>query len=147
MAMAGVAQSGPTTYQARVASGVGTSQEGEAMILLSYVRGLAQQPGVYWLVPDSEAAVGALRMYHEGGHCGDGIHHLYATVLGGQRLSPGSAINVLTTPSHWITDINVCVDAATQEPPEVDLTWLLRRPYPFLPPVPYRDQCQLSQRR
>ena len=33
-------------YQARVASGVGTSREGEAMILLSYVRGLAQQPGV-----------------------------------------------------------------------------------------------------
>ena len=28
--------------------------------------------------------------------------------------------------------------------PEVDLTWLLRRPYSFLPPVPCRDQCQLS---
>ena len=83
MAMAGVDQSGPTTYQARVALGVGTSQEGEAMILLSYVRGLAQQPVVYWLVPDSEAAVGALRTYHGGGHCRDGIHHLYATVLGG----------------------------------------------------------------
>ena len=100
MAMAGVAQNGPATYQAQVASAVGTSQEGEAMILLSYVRRLAQQPGVYWLVPDSEAAVGALRSYHEGGHCGDGIHHLYATVLGGLRLSPESAINVVTTPSH-----------------------------------------------
>ena len=53
MAMAGVAQSGPTTYQSQVASGLGTSQEGEAMILLSYVRRLAKQPGVYWLVPDS----------------------------------------------------------------------------------------------
>ena len=52
------------------------------MILLSYIRRLAQQPRVYWLVPDSEAAMGALRTYHEGGHCGDGIHHLYATVLG-----------------------------------------------------------------
>ena len=144
MAMAGVAQNGPANYQAQVASAVGTSQEGEAMILLSYVRRLAQQPGVYWLVPDSEAAVGALRTYHEGGHCGDGIHHLYATILRGQRLSPESAINVVTTPSHWITDLNVRVDAATQEPPEVDLTWLLRRPYSFLPPVPYRDQCQLS---
>ena len=144
MAMAGVAQNGPANYQAQVASAVGTSQEGEAMILLSYVRRLAQQPGVYWLVPDSEAAVGALRTYHEGAHCGNGIHHLYATVLGGQRLSPESAINVVTTPSHWITDLNVRVDAATQEPPEVDLTWLLRRPYSFLPPVPYRDQCQLS---
>ena len=57
---------------------------------------------------------------------------------------PESAINVVTTPSHWITDLNVRVDAATQEPPEVDLTWLLRRPYSFLPPVPYHDQCQLS---
>ena len=46
------------------------------MILLSYVRRLAQQQGVFWLVPDSEAAVGALRTYQEGGHCGDGIHHL-----------------------------------------------------------------------
>ena len=95
-------------------------------------------------MPDSEAAVGALRTYQEGGHCGDGIHHLYAMVLGGQRLSPESAINVATTPSHWITDLNVRVDAATQEPPEVDLTWLLRRPYSFIPPVPYYDQCQLS---
>ena len=63
---------------------------------------------------------------------------------GGQRLSPESAINLVTTPSHWITDLNVRVDAATQEPPEVDLTWPLRRPYSFLPLVPYRDQCQLS---
>ena len=141
MAMAGVAQRGLEAYETHVASGVGTSQEGEAMILLSYIRRLAQQPGVFWLVPDSEAAVGALRTYHDGGHCGDGIHHLYATVLGGRRLSPGSAINVVTTPSHWITDLNVRVDAATQEPPEVDLTWLLRRPFSFLPPVTYRDQC------
>ena len=114
---------------------------GEAMILLSYVRQLATQPGVYWLVLDSEAAVGALRTYQGGGHCGDGMHHLYATVLGGRRLCPESAINVVTTPSHWITDLNIRVDAATQEPPEVDLTWLL---ISFIPPVPYRDQCQLS---
>ena len=26
----------------------------------------------------------------------------------------------------------------------MDLTWLLRRPFSFLPPVAYRDQCQLS---
>ena len=73
-----------------------------------------------------------------------GINHLYATVLGGRRLSPASAINVVTTPSHRITDLNVRVDAETQEPPEVDLTWLLCRPFSFLPPVTYRDQCQLS---
>ena len=113
MAMAGVAQSGLEAYQTHVASGVDTSQEGEAMILLSYIHRVAQQPGVFWLVPDSEAAVGALRTYREGGHCGDGIHHLYATVLGGCRLSPASAINVVTRPSHWITDLNVRVDAAT----------------------------------
>ena len=65
-------------------SGVGTSQEGEAMIILSYIRRLAQQPGVFWLIPGSEAAVGALRAHQEGGHCGDGIHHLYATILGGR---------------------------------------------------------------
>ena len=144
MAMAGVVRSRPEGYQAQVASGVGTSQEGEAMNPLLYARPLATQPGVYWLVPDSEVAVGALRTYKEGGHCGDGIHHLYATVLGGQRLPPKSAINVVTTPSHWITDLNVRVNAATQEPPEVDLTWLVRRPCSFIPPVPYRNQCQLS---
>ena len=51
---------------------------------------------------------------------------------------------MVTTPSHWITDLNVRVDAATREPPEVDLTWFLRRPYSFIPRVPFRDQCQLS---
>ena len=134
MAMAGVAQCGHGAYQAHVASAVGTSQEGEAMILLLYVRRLAEQPGVYWLVPDSEAVVGALRAYQEGGHCRDGIHHLYATVLGGRCLALASAINAVTTPSQWITGLNVRVDAATQEPPEVDLTWLLRCPFSFLPP-------------
>ena len=88
--------------------------------------------------------MGALCTYQEGGHCGDGIHDLYAANLGGERLSPKSAINVVTTPSHWITDRNVRMDAATQEPPEVDLTGLLRRPFSFLPLVTYRDQCQLS---
>ena len=48
---------------------------------------------------------------------------------------PASAINVRTTPSQWITDLNVRVDAATQDPLEVHLTWLLRRPFSFLPLV------------
>ena len=78
-----------------------------------------------------------------GGHCEDGIHHLYARVLGRSRLVPTWAMNVITMPSHWITDLNVGVDAATQDPPEVDLTWLLRCPFSFLPPVTYRDQCWL----
>ena len=99
MATAGVSQSGHESYRTHVASGVGTSQEGEAMILLFYVRRLAQQPGVFCLVPDSEEAVGALRTYEEGGHCGDGINKLYATVLGAQCLSPTPVINVVTTPS------------------------------------------------
>ena len=142
--MAGVAQNGHEAYRTHVASGVGTSQEGETMILMLYIRRLAQQPQVFWLVPNSEAAVGALRTYHEGSDCGDGIHHLYATVLGGRRLSPASAINMVTTLSHWITDLNVRVDAATQEPLEVDPAWLLHRPFSFLPPVTYRDQCHLS---
>ena len=57
---------------------------------------------------------------------------------------PTWAINVITMPSHWITDLNVRVDAATEDPPEMDLTWVLRRPFSFLPPVTYRDQRQLS---
>ena len=45
---------------------------------------------------------------------GAGIHHLYATSLVGRRLSPALAINVVTPPSHWITDLNVRVDAAAR---------------------------------
>ena len=71
-------------------------------------------------MPDSEAVVGALRTYQEGGHCGDGIHHLYATVVRGQRLSLTLAINVVATLLRSITDPNVRVDAATPEPPKVD---------------------------
>ena len=58
--------------------------------------------------------MGALRTYQGGGgHCGDGVHHLYATVLGGGYLVPTSAINVITRSSHWIMDLNVRVDVAT----------------------------------
>ena len=42
MTMAGVPESRPTTYKSCVASGMGTSPEVEAIILLSYVRRLAQ---------------------------------------------------------------------------------------------------------
>ena len=94
-------------------------------------------------MPDSEVAVGAVRTYQEWGHCEDGMHHLYATGLGGHRLSQASAINVVITPFHWIMDLNVRLDAATQEPSEVDLPWLLRRPFSFLPLIAYWDQCHL----
>ena len=44
----------------------------------------------------------------------------------------------------WPRQLNVWGDAATKDPPKVDVTWLLHRPFSFLPPVAYRDQCQLS---
>ena len=78
MAMVGVAQCGLGAYLAHVASGVGTSQEGEAMIPLSYVR---YNHGYTGWCRTWEAAVGAPRIYQEEGHYGDGIHHLYATCL------------------------------------------------------------------
>ena len=84
-----------------------------------------------------ESAVGALRTYHEGRHCGDGIHHLYAWTLGVERLAPKAAINSVVTPSHRVTAINVQVHAATMEEPRAELTWMLRRPYARLPPVKY----------
>ena len=87
--------------------------------------------------------MGALRTYHEGDHCRDGIDHLYDTALGCQCLSPTSAIIVITTLWHCRTGLNARVHAATQEPPEVDLTWLPRRPFSCIPPVTYRDQCHL----
>ena len=33
---------------------------------------------------------------------------------------PTSAINVISTPSQWITNLNVQLDTATHDPPEVD---------------------------
>ena len=52
MAMAGIAMSGPEAYQTHVASGVGPSQEGEAMILLSYIRKLGLGGlSATWLAP------------------------------------------------------------------------------------------------
>ena len=46
VAMARVAQRGPQAYKAHVASGVRTSQEGEAMTLMSYVQRLGSQSRV-----------------------------------------------------------------------------------------------------
>ena len=52
------------------------------------------------MVPVSEFAVGALCTNQGGGHCGDGIHHLYAWTLGAERLALKAAINIVVTPSH-----------------------------------------------
>ena len=67
------------------------------------------------MVPDSESAVGALCTCQEGGHYGDGVHHHCAHTLGAQRLTTKAMINILATPSHWITyqHINMRVGAAT----------------------------------
>ena len=71
---------------------------------------------------------GAPPTYHESGHCGDGIRHLYAWTLGAKRLGPKAAINIVVTPFHWIIAINVRVNAAPREEPHADLTWMLHRP-------------------
>ena len=63
---------------------------------------------------------------------------------GAERMSRRSAINVVATPSHWITAINVQVDAATREEPQANLKWMLRCPYAYLPPVRYQDHSQLA---
>ena len=73
-AMALAHESAPRECCTQVASGVGTSQEGEAMTLLLCIRRLAQQEGMCWVVPNFESTVGALCTYHEGGHCRDDIH-------------------------------------------------------------------------
>ena len=72
------------------------------------------------------------------------MHGAYAMRLEGIRWAPTSAINVITTPSQWVTDLTLRVDAATQDPPEVHLARLLRSPSSRLPCVTYRDLCQLS---
>ena len=86
--------------QAAVAGGPGTSQEGEVPALIEYVIALACKRGVYWIIGDSEAAVGALRKYQQGLKSGDGMREFYAQRLGSEILQPTSAINIVATPSH-----------------------------------------------
>ena len=72
----------PGQYNTRVASGVGTSQRGEAMTLLLCVHQLVLETGVFWVVSVSESGIGAMCTYQEGRHGGDGIHHKYAHTSG-----------------------------------------------------------------
>ena len=51
---------------------------------------------------------------------------------------------MVVTPSHWITSINVRVDAATREEPQADLTWMLRCLYAYLPPPGYGTRTTAS---
>ena len=67
------------------------------------------------MVPNFEVVVGALHTHHEGGRCGDGIHHLYAQTLGTKRLVPMAATTIRVTPLQWIGAINVAGDAATTQ--------------------------------
>ena len=100
--------------------------------------------GIYLVVPDSKSAVGALHTHHEGGHCGEGIHHMYAQTLDSKRLAPGAAIKIVVTPSHRVTAIYAQVDMVTTEKRQADLTWMLCRPYAFFPPLKFWDHCQLA---
>ena len=72
----------PGQYNTKVALGVGTSQEGEAMTLLLYVHQLASQEGVFWVVVDPECAIGALHTCQESRHYGDGIPPVCANPKG-----------------------------------------------------------------
>ena len=78
MSAAGYAAGATGEGEASVAGGPGTSQKGEALALIEYVIALARRGGVYWIIGDSEAAVGALRKYQEGVKAGDGMREFYA---------------------------------------------------------------------
>ena len=56
---------------------------------------------------DSEAAMGALRSYLKGDRSGEGMKLLYAQVVGDEKLEGTAAINIVATPSHWITRANM----------------------------------------
>ena len=113
------------------------------MALIEYVILLAAREGVYWIVGDSAAAVEALRKYQEGVMSGDGMREFYAQRLGCRLVAPLSAINIIVTPSHWITSVNVAVDRATGEVPTVDLTRALRRHYACAPAEKHKDHYQM----
>ena len=68
---------------------------------------------MYLVVPDSESAVGTLRMHQDCRHCRYTIHHPYANTLAAERLASKAVSNVLVTPLHWMTTINLLVGAAT----------------------------------
>ena len=143
MAMAPAYEHAPGQNMTVTTSGMGTSQEGEALTLLLCVR-LVTQQGIYWMVPDLESAISALRTYQEGGQCRDGIYHLYARTMGVEHLAPTATIIIVVTPSHWKTAINVQVDTASREEPQADLAWMPRHPYTCLPRVKFQDHCQLA---
>ena len=143
MTAAGYAAGEGGQGEVSVAGGPGASQEGEAMALIEYVILLVAREGVYWIVGDSAAAVEALREYQEGVMSGDGMREFYAQRLGSRVVAPLSAINIIVTPSHWITSANVKVARATGEVPTVHLPRALHRHYAYAPSEKYVDHYPL----
>jgi hypothetical protein len=71
------------------------------------------------------------------------MREFYAQRLGSERLEPTAAINILVTPSHWITSVNVRADRATGDIPSTDLSRALRRHFAFAPAGKYLDHYQM----
>ena len=142
MLMALAYESAPGEYHTWVASGVGSSQEGEAMSLklLFCVRGLVSHEGVYYVVPDFESTEGALRTYQEATTVG----MAYTTSMHTPwrpNASPPRLRSTSWSPPHTGSPPSLCMDAPSRQELETDLTWMLQRPYLFLPVAKFRDHC------
>ena len=105
-----------TNSDIATARGPGTSKDGEALALITYVRELQEREGVYWLVVDSEAAKGALQSYLIGDRSGEGMELLYAQIAGDLTSQSKAAINIIATPSHWITRANIAANKSSFKP-------------------------------
>ena len=91
--------------------------------------------------------MGLWRSLYKGGGYQDSEHYANASSVcsypGGQL--PGkAAIKIVVMPSHWIMDIRMQVDAAACDELQADLTWMLHRPYSFVPPEKYHNHYQLA---
>ena len=54
------------------------------------------------------------------------------SIIQGAWLAPTAAVNIVTMPSHWIMEFNTRVYAATNDEPQVGLTWMLRHHFSFV---------------
>ena len=134
MRVAGYAEEPDRNGKESVAGGQGSSQERGSMGPMEYVVAMEPRLGLYRILGHSKASTDALKSYHQGTRTGDGIVGYYTQRLGSRKLAPRSAINIIVTPSHWITGVNVKVDRATGHGPTVDLSQALQRHYAFAPP-------------
>ena len=90
--------------------------------------------------------MGALRKYQEGVKSGDGMREFYAQRLESEMLQPTLAINIVVTPSHWITSVNIRLDRATVDQPTIDLSRALRKAFAFARSGKYLDHYQMLPR-